>query len=792
MSGRVDLPEGEVTFLFTDVQGSTRLLEEHPVEYASKIARHHELLEDAVVDRRGVVFETIGDAVYAAFADPTDAVEAAVAGQLALAAEDWGSLGQITVRMGLHTGPVERRDTHYFGAPLYRCARLMATAHGGQIVLTEATARLVQDSLDATLVDLGMHGLKDLREPERVFQVARDGLAADFPPLRSAGGRPNNLPAEVKTFVGRRDELASLCELLLTPGVRAVTITGPGGTGKTRLALRAAEQLLEPFKDGVFFVPLTPLSGPELVMPAIAGVLGVQKSADRTLVDSVVTHLAGKELLLVLDNFEHVLPAAEDVAAVLASTPNVRVLATSRVPLHIQGEHDVHIRPLALPETDASLGEVMRAPAVQLFAQRAQESRDDFALTEDNCRTIGEICRRLDGLPLAIELAASRSRLLSPEAMLERVDDRLGLLTGGPSDLPSRQQTLRSTIQWSFDLLEEPEQVLLGRLSIFRGGCDLPAAEAVCGADVLTSLSVLVEHSLVEARWNELGDTRYELLETIAEFARERLEESGEADEVAERHAEYFAAYAEAVEPSLYSDARAPWLLRLSDDRDNVRAALAWSVERDEAAVGLRILAALWLWWWTAFSEGLAWAEQVLSLPSAAEPTSARAGTLFTAEICAIGAGDVRLTRRYAEEALAVSRSLGEERLFALAQGLGAGALAGLRSGPGVAFDDPDGPQRVQELGTEAIAVAERSGDRMGRRVGDDDLGLRDAAVRQPGGGRALGSGRRGEIRASSATRGREPRRRSPAPSRSCSSASWRRQARRSKAAWTRCARLEI
>ena len=276
MSGRVDLPEGEVTFLFTDVQGSTLLLEEHPVEYASKIARHHELLEDAVVDRRGVVFETIGDAVYAAFADPTDAVEAAVAGQLALAAEDWGSLGQIRVRMGLHTGPVERRDTHYFGAPLYRCARLMATAHGGQIVLTEATARLVQDSLDATLVDLGMHGLKDLREPERVFQVARDGLAADFPPLRSAGGRPNNLPAEVKTFVGRQDELASLCELLLTPGVRVVTVTGPGGTGKTRLALRAAERLLEPFKDGVFFVPLTPLSGPELVMPAIAGVLGVQ------------------------------------------------------------------------------------------------------------------------------------------------------------------------------------------------------------------------------------------------------------------------------------------------------------------------------------------------------------------------------------------------------------------------------------------------------------------------------------------------------------------------------------
>ena len=389
------------------------------------------------------------------------------------------------------------------------------------------------------------------------------------------------------------------------------------------------------------------------------------------------------------------------------------MLATSRVPLHIQGEHDVHIRPLALPETDASLSDVMRSPAVQLFAQRAQESRDDFALTEDNCRTIGEICRRLDGLPLAIELAASRSRLLSPEAMLERVDDRLALLTGGPSDLPSRQQTLRSTIQVELRLLDEPEQVLLGRLSIFRGGCDLAAAEAVCVADVLTSLSTLVEHSLVEARWNELGDTRYELLETIAEFAREQLGASGEAGELAWRHAEYFAAYAETIEPSLYSDARAPWLVRLADDRDNFRAALAWSVDRDEAVVGLRIMGALWLWWWTAFGEGLFWADRLLNLPSAGEPTRTRAGALFTAEICAGGEGDNNVIRGYAEQAVELSRSLGDDRLLALAQGLGAGALVGFTQATGAAeLVDPVRAERAHELSTDAIAVAERTGDR--------------------------------------------------------------------------------
>ena len=708
------MPEGRVTFLFTDVEGSTRLLEQHPTEYGRLIARHHEILAGAVERHGGVVFETIGDAVYAAFAEPVDAVEAAGDAQLTLLEEDWAPLEQVRVRMGLHTGHVERRGAHYFGPALYRCARLMATAHGGQTVISETTAKLVEASLDegAALIDLGQHQLKDLQQPERAYQLSRAGLPEKFPPLRSAGGRPNNLPSDVRTFVGRQDELDAVRELLLSPGVRIVTLTGAGGSGKTRLALRVAESLLEPFKDGVFLVDLAPLAAPELVVPAIAEVLRVPGTAGRSLLDSLATHLAGKQLLLVLDNFEHLLGAAAEVASILSSAPAVEVLTTSRVPLRIQGEHEFQVGPLPLPPLDAGHDELVRSPAVQLFVERAREIRGDFELTEANGPPTAEICRRLDGLPLAIELAAARTRLLSPAALLERLEDRLGLLTEGAADAPTRHRTLRNAIAWSYDLLEDRERTLLRGLGVFRGGCSLPAAERVCGGDAFAGLSVLTEHSLVVTRWNELGEPRFELLETIAEFAREKVAESGEGDELARRHASYFADLAEAAEPSLYTDARGPWLRRLADDRDNIRTALAWSVDRDEASVGLRILVALWLWWWTSFIEGWAWAERLLMLPSAAEPTPARAGALFAAEICAAGAGDLRATRRYAEEAVALSRSLGEDRWLALAQALGAGALAGLTAGGGFEESErSDGQRRVRALSEEAIEVGRRMGD---------------------------------------------------------------------------------
>lgn len=672
--------------------------------------RHHEILAAAVDARSGVVFETIGDAVYAAFAEPLDAIAAAGDAQLALLAEDWSPLPEVRVRMGLHTGEVERRGAHYFGPALYRCARLMATAHGAQTVLSETTAKLVEPSLNdaAALVDLGQHQLKDLQEPERVYQFARPGLRTDFPPLRSAGGRPNNLPSAVKTFVGRQAELDRVRELVLSPGVRLVTLTGTGGSGKTRLALRVAETLLEPFKDGVFLVDLAPLAHGELVLGAIAEVLRVPATAGRGLVDSLATHLAGKEVLLVLDNFEHVLEAAPDVAAILSATPTVDVLATSRVPLRVQGEHELRVDPLPLPPGDASVDELIRSPAVQLFAERAREIRGEFELDAATASATAEICRRLDGLPLAIELAAARTRVLSPSALLDRLGASLDVLTAGAADVPSRQRTLRSAIAWSYELLEEREQILLRRLGVFRGGCSLDAAEGVCGEDALDGLSVLAEHSLVVTRWNELGEPRYELLETIAEYAREQLAASGESAELARKHALHFADVAETAEPALYTDARQPWLKRLGEDRDNIRAALTWSVENDEASVGFRLLYPLWLWWWTSYLEGWSWAERALALPSGTEATPARAGTLFLAEICAAGAGDVAAIRRFTEEGVSLSRSLGEDRWFALAQALGAGAMAGVTAAGDI---DADAQARTRAFTEEAIAVGKRMGD---------------------------------------------------------------------------------
>jgi predicted ATPase len=339
--------------------------------------------------------------------------------------------------------------------------------------MSEATAASTGYSLadGAGLLDLGQHVLKDMVEPERVYQLVLPPLRTEFPALRSAGGRPHNLPADVKTFVGRQEELRAVRDLLTSAGVRIVTLTGPGGSGKTRLALRASEGLLEPFKDGVFLVGLTPLADPTLVSPAIAAVLGVQKTAGRAWVDSLVTHLGGKELLLVLDNVEHVVAAAPELAAIVAGAPKVRVLATSRVPLRIQGEHELHVGPLPLPEPDAPVDELLRSPSVQLFVERSREIRADVVLGAANGEAVAEICRRLDGLPLAIELAAGRTRLLSPEAMLERMHDRLGLLTGGAADLPSRQRTLRDAIGWSYDLLEEPS-----------GGCSVGSRSSEAGA----------------------------------------------------------------------------------------------------------------------------------------------------------------------------------------------------------------------------------------------------------------------------------------------------------------------
>jgi predicted ATPase/class 3 adenylate cyclase len=702
------LPDGELTFVFTDIEGSTRLLERFPADYGRLLARHHELIEDAVEAHRGVVFETIGDAVYAAFDDPAEALAATADLQRALSTEDWRPMDPIRVRAGVHTGTVERRGRHYFGPALYRCARLMATAHGGQVVVSHLTAELVPGT---AFVDLGRHRLKDLREPEHVLQLVVPGLSAEFPPLRSVDGRPNNLPADVKGFLGRDAEVARVLELLTGPDARVVTLTGTGGSGKTRLALRVAEQLLDPFKDGVFFVDLAPLAEPALVIGKIAEVLRIPASAGRTLLDSVITHLAGLELLLVLDNFEHVLPAASEVAAIAAGAQRVRVLVTSRAPLRIQAEHEVYVPPLRLPAGDAHPAEILQSPAVQLFIARARETRDTFEVGEDTA-VIADICRRLDGLPLAIELAAARVRILPPPQLLERLEDRLDVLADGPVDLPARQRRLRDTIAWSFDLLDEREQTVLRRLGVFRGGCTLGAVEAVVGEAVFDVLESLARQSLVAIRWDEFGEPRFELLETVAVFARERLAETLESEAVARSHADYFVAYAERVEPGLYDDGRLPWLHRLNEDRDNFRAALAWSIAQQQAPVGMRIMSSIWLWWWTAFREARVWAEQLLALTSADESTPDRAGTAFVAEIAAAGEGDLERMKEHAGSAVAIARRIGSDHWLALAQALGGGVLAGfIRPGEAAGGDLEATKLRMRELCGEAIDAGRRSGE---------------------------------------------------------------------------------
>src|SRR5215213_5517421 len=465
-----DFPSGTVTFLFTDVEGSTRRWEQDSVATRTTIERHFAILDDAIRANNGVRFKTIGDAVQAAFPTALDAVLAAVAGQRALIAEDWGELGAIPVRMALHTGAATPDNGDYFAPALNRLARLLAAGAGRQILLTEATRQLVRDlspaGMPLQIVDLGEHGLRDLREAEHVFQLTAPGLPSDFPPLKSLDRQLHNLPPQLTPFIGREALVAEICGRLEQPDVRLLTLTGPGGAGKTRLALHAATELVKAYSDGVWFVPLAPVAAATLVAATIAGALGIRETATDSIEATLRTYLRPRRLLLVLDNFEHVVDASPLVADLLANCPDIQVLATSRAPLHISGEHELPILSLELPSLarPLCLDDALASEAVRLFVDRARAVQSHFELTEENAETIVAICRRLDGLPLAI---------------LARLDSRLTLLTGGGRDRPERQQTLRGAIAWSHDLLDGSYQTLFRRLAVFAGGWNLDAAQAV-------------------------------------------------------------------------------------------------------------------------------------------------------------------------------------------------------------------------------------------------------------------------------------------------------------------------
>jgi predicted ATPase/class 3 adenylate cyclase len=570
-----ELPSGTVTFLLTDIEGSTRLWELYPESMRPALVRHDALISETVHRQGGTVIRSRGegDSLFAVFARATDAVAAAGAAQQQLQAEKWSTPTPLRVRMALHTGEADLRGGDYYGSAVNRCARLRAAAHGGQVLLSGATQALVQDQLPEgiSLHDLGEHRLKDLVRPERIYQLRHPDLPADFPPLKTLDTRPNNLPVQPTPLLGREGELETARGLLRQDDVRLLTLTGPGGTGKTRLGLQAAADLADEFEDGVFFIALASVSDPELVGSAIAQALGVRETGEPSFSQSLKRALREKQLLLLLDNFEQVLPAGRLVSELLASCPRLKLLVTSRAALHLRGEREFPVPPLALPDPRRlpAVETLLQYAAVGLFIQQALAVKPDFAVTNENAPAVAEICHRLDGLPLAIELAAARVKLLSPQRMLSRLESRLNLLTGGARDLPARQQTLRGAITWSYDLLEAEEKSLFQRLAVFVGGCTLEDAEAVCSSngdlelDVLGGTGSLVDKSLLRHEERGEDEARLTMLETIREYALERLEESGERDELRRRHAHHFLELAEAAAPRIQSADQGAWLRRL-------------------------------------------------------------------------------------------------------------------------------------------------------------------------------------------------------------------------------------
>jgi predicted ATPase/class 3 adenylate cyclase len=754
-----DVPTGALTFLFTDIESSTHLWERFPTAMPAALERHDSLLRERIGAHGGRVFKAMGDAFYAVFTDTAAALAAALGIQHGLAGPVAPGEPAIRVRAALHTGAAHERDGDYFGPSVNRVSRLLAAGHGGQTLLTQAARERVEGRLPAGtgLRDLGSHRLKDLQQPERIYQLLHPDLPAEFPPLRSLEAFAHNLPIQLTSFIGRRQEMETVRRLL--EECRLLTLTGAGGCGKTRLALQVAAELVTEMPDGVWLVELGALTDPALVAPTVAAGLGLRESAEpRAIEERLAEFLQHRRLLLVLDNCEHLVAACAIFAdSLLRACPGLRILCTTREPLGIAGEVAWRVPSLTQPDPrllenggSDPVSEIAEYEAVRLFIERAMAVSPGFQITPATAPCVAQVCRRLDGIPLAIELAAARVRVLSLEQIAAGLDDSCRLLTGGSRTALHRHQTLRATMDWSYNLLTEPERTLLRRLSVFLGGWTLEAVEAVCafgaaprstlhppalgpcqlgarslelGADVLDLLTGLVDKSLVaveELPGEAMGDgrseaPRYRLLETIRQYSRDRLFESGEASDLRQRHFDWFLALAEHAEPELDGPRQRQWLDRLEREHENLRAALQWAEESHQAESGLQLGRKLWQFWWVRgyLAEGR---DRLASLLAGAEPsarTAARAKALHGAGILAQDQGDYRAARALHEESLAIKRELCDR----------AGVAASLNNLGHVARLQGD-YRAARALYEEGLAIGRELGDPRGLAFSLRGLGL--------------------------------------------------------------------
>jgi predicted ATPase/class 3 adenylate cyclase len=655
-------PTGTVTFLFTDIENSTRLAREYPETWEAARARHHAILREAIELHNGFVFQIIGDAFCVAFHTARDGLNAAVESQRGLQTEEWGE-SVVKVRMGLHTGSGELHGTEYRGyLTMAKVQRIMSVAYGGQVLLSNTSAELLHNELTRgiTLRDMQEHWLKGLPDPERLWQMIAPDLQQDFPPLQSLKENPNNLPVQVTSFIGRDKEVEQIKKRLEKNHL--VTLTGSGGVGKTRLSIQVASQLLNEYPRGVWLVELAPVADPAVVTQTVCAALDITPQGSTPALKVLTDYLRPKKILLVVDNCEHLIDASAQLCdALLHACPHLRILASSREALGIEGEHAYRVPSLSLPHPKDEFQMIEESEAVQLFVERAKGVLSEFEITGTNGPVVAQICRRLDGIALAIELAASRVRMLKVEQITSRLDDAFRLLTGGSRTALPRQQTLRAMIDWSYNLLSEEERKALQWLSVFMGGWTLEGAEAVCeNPYVLDLLTDLVDKSLVSVDLEHGHEPRYYLLETIRQYAREKLAESGEGEQAHVRHLDYFLKLAQRAEPELYGAGQIEWSQKLEEDHENMRAALEWSFEGNVEA-GQQLAAALW-WFWDIsgrISDGYEWLNKMLAA-SAKDATLIRGKLLAEASWFAGLLGYAGLKKELAEESVALYQRLGD------------------------------------------------------------------------------------------------------------------------------------